>query len=58
MGRELELTGIMPLGDLIQVRFRWKGELLRPTLRMGPTAANLQHAARILTVTLREARLT
>ena len=47
MGRRSESGGVTPKGDRIQVRFTWRGEELRPTLDLKPTAANLKHAARV-----------
>lgn len=47
MGRKSETGGVTPLGDRIQVTFQWRGQRLRPTLDIKPTAANLKHAKRI-----------
>lgn len=47
MGRKSESGGVAPLGDRIQVEFRYMGQRLRPTLDMKPTAANLKHAKRL-----------
>jgi integrase len=44
--------GISPVGDRIQVRFTWRGQELRPTLDLKPTAPNLKHAARIRALVL------
>ena len=47
MGRRLENGGVKPMGDRIEVRFSWRGRDMRPTIALKPTAANLQHAARL-----------
>lgn len=47
MGRREKDGGVTPMGDRIQVRFAWRGQDLRPTLPLKPTAANLKHAARL-----------
>lgn len=44
----------MPAGDRIQVRITYKGEEIRPTLNLKPTAANLKHAARQRETIVRE----
>ncbi len=36
-----------PLGDRIQLRFKFQGKEIRPTLGLRPTTANLQHAIRL-----------
>lgn len=47
MGRRETGGGVTPRGDRIQIRFSWRGQELRPTLPLKPTAANLRHAARL-----------
>ena len=54
MARRADSEGVSPHRGRIQVRFTWKGEELRPTLDMKPTAANLKHAARIRADILRD----
>lgn len=44
----------MPAGDRIQVRITYKGEEIRPTLNLKPTAANLKHAARQREIIVKE----
>lgn len=47
MGRKSETNGVVAKGDRIQIRFTWRGQDLRPTLAMKPTAGNMK-AARLL----------
>lgn len=47
MGRRSETGGVTAKGDRIQIRFNWRGQDLRPTLAMKPTASNLRAAERI-----------
>lgn len=47
MGRRAEAGGVTPKGDRIQVRFTWRGQDLRPTLALKPTAVNLRAAERL-----------
>lgn len=49
MGRKSTTGGVAPLGDRIQLYFRFQGERCRPTLDLKPTAANLAHARRVVT---------
>lgn len=41
------LVGVRPMGDGIEVRFKWKGKTWRPRLRLAATKANLMHADRL-----------
>ena len=54
MGRRPTTGGVTPAGDRIAVRFVWRGEDIRPTLDLKPTAANLAHARRMRALILRE----
>jgi len=47
---------VTPAGDRIQVRFTWRGQELRPTLALKPTAANLAHARRLRRQVVEEIR--
>lgn len=47
MGRRAESIGVKPMGDGIEVRFKYLGRTLRPRLRLKATKANLMHAARL-----------
>jgi len=47
MGRRPTTDGVTAKGDRIQIRFTWRGQDLRPTLAMKPTAANMAAARRI-----------
>lgn len=46
MGK-VELEGIDPKENSIQIRFRWNGRTFRPRLKIEPTPKNLQYAARV-----------
>lgn len=41
------LVGVRPMGDGIEVRFKWKGKTWRPRLRLPATKANLMHADKL-----------
>lgn len=56
MGRRSNNEGVTPAGDRIQIRFSWRGQELRPTLPLKPTAANLKHAARMREMILADIR--
>lgn len=56
MGRRTTLEGVSAVGERIQVRFRWRGVELRPTLPLKPTRANLLAAATLREDILREIR--
>lgn len=47
MGRKPTSGGVRPKGGRIEVRFKWQGKQIAPTLPLKPTAANLKHAARV-----------
>lgn len=48
MGRKSTTGGVTPLGDRIQLYFRFQGQKCRPTLDMKPTPPNLLHAKRLV----------
>lgn len=54
MGRRSTTGGVTPAGNRIAVRITWKGEDIRPTLDLKPTAANLLHARRLRATILQE----
>jgi integrase len=47
MGRKSETGGVIAKGDRIQIRFTYRGQELRPTLALKPTASNMKHAKRL-----------
>lgn len=53
MGRRSESGGVTPHRAGIQLRIFYRGKKIRPTLKLKPTAANLQYAKRLL-VEIRE----
>lgn len=48
MGRKSSTGGVSPLGDRIQLYFRFQGQKCRPTLDLKPTPPNLAHAKRLV----------
>lgn len=48
MGRKSTTGGVSPLGDRIQLYFRFQGQKCRPTLDLRPTPPNLLHAKRLV----------
>lgn len=48
MGRKSTTGGVTPLGDRIQLYFRFQGQKCRPTLELKPTPPNMLHARRLV----------
>src|SRR5262245_10734923 len=48
MGRRSTTGGVAPLGDRIQLYFRFRLQRCRPTLDLKPTPANLEYAKRLV----------
>lgn len=54
MARKSTTVGVRPVGDGIEVRFKHRGQTLRPQLRLPATKANLLHASRLRETVIQE----